>query len=77
MKHLSYYCSNYVMPAQLESMKSKEALEHKIVAGKRTVKDLMEVRFEWKDIVRINKTLEAIGRWEEEIRQMEGKDDES
>lgn len=76
MKHLSYYCSNYVMPAQLEDMNAKLALEAKVEAGKRTVKDLMEVRFEWKDIVRINKTIEAIKRWEEEIRQMEGKDDD-
>lgn len=64
------------MPTQLESMRMDKALESKIVAGKRTVKDLMEVKFEWRDTIRINKTIEAIKRWEEEIRQMEGKDDE-
>ncbi len=70
MKHLSYYCSDYLSPRELQEMNHVSALHRKISAAKQTIDDLQLMHFMVRESFRINRILAAIKRWNEELDQI-------
>ena len=74
MRHLSYFCRSHLTPQELQTMNHVTALHRKILAGRETISDLNESHFMTRDHLRINRILQAIRKWEEELNQIFEKD---
>lgn len=70
MKHLSYYCSDYLTPQELQTLNYVTALHRKILAAKQTIEDLQDVHFLLRDNYRIYRIGKAIDDWQNQISQV-------
>ena len=75
MKHLSYYCGDYLKHSELQTLHYTTALYRKIGAGLQTIQDLQQIHFLKRDSFRIRRICKAIDDWNEQLQQVYEKDE--
>ena len=76
MRSIEYYCSSYFDPRDAQELSAPQFLKRKILAGKQTIEDLMNVHYMDRDTARINKIVKAAKDWQRQFNEIYGIEEE-